>query len=80
MPFEPSGKSDRVYNLSLLHAFVANVFQLISVSLLFRYADYVSSIGGDEWHLGWIVGISAIGAILFRIVQGAALAWRCLCQ
>ena len=70
---EPHEKPDRVYNLSLLHAFIANVFQLISVSLLFRYADYVSSIGGDEWHLGWIVGISAVGAILFRIIQGAAI-------
>ncbi len=68
-----SNESPRIYNLSLLCAFTANVFQLVSVSLLFRYADFVTNIGGDEWHLGWIVGISAVGAILSRIIQGSAI-------
>lgn len=62
-----------VYNASLLLAFVANVFQLVSVSLLFRYSDFVNSLGGNEWHLGWIVGIGSVGAIVFRLVQGMAI-------
>ena len=63
----------RVYNASLLLAFVANVFQLIAVSLLFRYSDFVNVLGGNEWHLGWIVGLSSVGAIVFRLVQGTAI-------
>ena len=66
-------KLQPVYNASLLMAFVANVFQLISVSLLFRYADFISGLGGDEWHLGWIVGIGSVGAVVFRLVQGMAI-------
>lgn len=66
-------RPQRVYGVSLLFAFLANVFLLISVSLLFRYADFVSSIGGSEWHLGWIVGVGAIGAIVFRLGLGAAI-------
>ena len=64
---------ERVYNVSLLFAFLANVFLLISVSLLFRYADFVSDIGGSEWHLGWIVGTSSVGAIVFRLWLGTAI-------
>ena len=37
---EPGANSSQVYNVSLLMAFLANVFQLIAVSLLFRYSDY----------------------------------------
>lgn len=70
---EKTEQSENVYNASLLLAFIANVFQLISVSLLFRYSDFVSSLGGDEWHLGWIVGIGAVGAVVFRLAQGMAV-------
>ena len=71
-PTERSG-SARVYNISLLFAFVTNVFQLIAVSLLFRYSDFVNVSGGDEWHLGWIVGLASVGAIGFRLFQGSAI-------
>ncbi len=63
----------RVYNLSLLMAFVANVFQLVSVSLLFRYSDFVYGLDGTEWNLGWIVGIGSVGAVAFRLFQGMAV-------
>ena len=62
-------------NVSLLFAFLANVFQLISVSLLFRYSDFVNQVGGTEFDLGLIVGIATVGAIVFRFVQGAAIDW-----
>ena len=63
----------RVYNSSLILAFLANVFQLVAVSLLFRYSDFVDVLGGDEWHLGWIVGIASVGAIVCRLIQGTAI-------
>ena len=65
--------SKSVYNASLIFAFVANFFQMIGISLLFRYSDFVESIGGTEWHLGFLIGTGAIGAIVFRIVQGKAV-------
>ncbi len=72
-----SNLSDRqntpIYNLSLILAFVANFFQMIGISLLFRYSDFVESIGGNEWHLGWLIGTGAIGAIAFRAIQGRAV-------
>lgn len=46
---------------------------LMSISLLFRYADFIKSMGGDEWHLGWVVGLGSVGAIVFRIYQGTAI-------
>ncbi len=46
---------------------------LMSISVLFRYADFVESLGGSEWHLGWIVGLGTVGAIIFRIFQGTAI-------
>ena len=46
---------------------------LMSISLLFRYADFIESMGGNEWHLGWVVGLGSVGAILFRIYQGSAI-------
>ncbi|MEE2826764.1 MAG: MFS transporter [Planctomycetota bacterium] len=70
---EPGANSSQVYNVSLLMAFLANVFQLIAVSLLFRYSDFVNVLGGDEWHLGWIVGIASFGAIACRLIQGTAI-------
>lgn len=62
-----------VYNSSLLLAFIANVFQLISIGLLYRYSDFVAVSGGEEWELGLITGLATIGAILFRVVQGVAI-------
>jgi MFS family permease len=63
----------RVYDATFYCAYLANVFMLLSISLLFRYADFIESIGGNEWHLGWIVGIGSVGAIVFRIYQGTAI-------
>ena len=72
MTIEPY-QSNRVYNWSLLFSFVANVFQLVSVSLLFRYSDFITNLGGNEWHLGWVVGVASTGAILIRLFLGSAV-------
>ncbi len=62
-----------VYNASLLFAFIANVFQLISIGLLYRYSDFINISDGQALDLGLITGLATIGAILFRIVQGMAI-------
>ena len=72
-PDQPVWEPTRIYDAVFFCSFFANVFMLISISLLFRYADFIKSVGGDEWHLGWIVGFGSVGAILFRIYQGNAI-------
>jgi len=70
---DPTSSSGSIYNLSLILAFVANLFQMIGISLLFRYSDFINHLGGSEWELGWIIGVASVGALAFRIVQGPAV-------
>ncbi len=53
--------------------FAANSCTSISVSLLFRYKDFVASIGGGELELGWIVGLGMVGSVLMRLWQGVGI-------
>ncbi len=46
---------------------------MVGVSIMFRYADLISYLGGTEYELGWIVGIGMLGAIAMRIFQGPAI-------
>ncbi len=77
MSVKPSAEDiappQKLYDTVFFCTYFANVFMLTSFSLLFRFADFVESLGGDEWHLGWIVGLGTVGAIIFRLVQGAAI-------
>jgi len=66
-------RSQQVYDVTFGFTFVANVSLMSAVSLLFRYSDFVQISGGSELHLGWIVGIGALGAIGIRFVQGVAI-------
>ncbi len=43
---------------------------MITVSLMFRYADFITFLGGTEYELGWIVGIGMVGAVFMRALQG----------
>jgi len=44
-----------------------------AVSLLFRYADFVTCLGGSEMQLGLIVGTGMVGSLAMRAVQGVAI-------
>ena len=50
---------------------------MVAVSLLYRYADFVSSLGGTELQLGLIVGLGMVGSVLVRAFQGAGSTARC---
>ena len=52
---------------------MANLLVMVSMSLLFRYADFVTLLGGSEWHLGWIVGTGVMGSLVMRLVLGAGI-------
>ena len=39
----------------------------------FRYADFVTLLGGTEFHLGWIVGVGMVGSLLIRLALGSCI-------
>jgi MFS family permease len=64
---QPSATYDRSFWL----AYLANLLLASACSLLFRYADFVSLLGGSEFHLGWIVGVGMVGSLAMRLFLGS---------
>jgi MFS family permease len=46
---------------------------MISITMLFRYADFIVFLGGSEWHLGWIVGVGMVGSLAVRLAMGQTI-------
>ena len=44
---------------------------MAAVAVLYRYADFVTLLGGTEFHLGWIVGVGMVGSLAMRMVLGS---------
>jgi len=65
--------TDSAYGATFWAAYTANITLMIAVSLLFRYADFITFLGGGEYELGWIVGIGMLGALAMRVVQGVGI-------
>ena len=53
--------------------YLANLGLMVTVSLLFRYADFIQHLGGTEKQLGVITGLGMVGAITARCFQGVAI-------
>jgi len=62
-----------VYGSTFWLAYAANTALMIAFSILFRYANFVTYVGGDEVDLGWIVGVGAVGALIMRVVLGVGI-------
>jgi MFS family permease len=65
--------SSRPYGSSFWYAYLANITVMTGIAVLYRYADFVSVLGGSEFHLGWIVGIGMSGSLLTRLAVGSAI-------
>jgi len=61
-----------MYNRTFWLAYAANTMLMVCVSLLFRYANFVSLRGGSELTLGLIVGVGMVGALAMRGILGMA--------
>lgn len=61
------------YGRTFWLAYFANTTLMITVSLLFRYSDFVHLLGGTELQLGWIVGVGAVGSLMMRLAQGVGI-------
>ena len=54
-------------------SYASNLLVMVGVALLYRYADFVTGLGGGEYELGWIVGIGMIGSLATRLTIGAGI-------
>jgi MFS family permease len=76
---QPSSNDDgcsgpsRPYGTSFWFAYLACITVSTGIALLYRYADFVTVLGGTELHLGWIVGLGMTGSLLTRLAVGTAI-------
>ena len=66
----PPVEAPPAYGRPFWLAYTANVLLLAGIGILFRYADFVTLLGGTELHLGWIVGVGMVGSLFMRVVLG----------
>lgn len=69
----PQPAQPRKWGASFWFTYGSNTSMMAAVSLLYRYADFVLSLGGTELRLGLIVGLGMIGSLLMRAFQGAGV-------
>lgn len=65
--------SSSIYNRVFWLAYVANVSLVMANALTFRFAEFVSWLGGSEETAGTIVSVGIIGALLVRLVLGQGI-------
>ncbi len=63
----------RAYGAGFWTAYLANILVSAAWALLFRYADFVTHLGGSELHLGWIVGVGMVGSVVMRFFLGSGI-------
>ncbi len=71
-PTDPTGRPT-AYGPPFWLAYAANTLVMVAISLLFRYADFVTLLGGTELHLGWIVGVGMVGSLAMRVALGMGI-------
>ncbi|MBA4020533.1 MAG: hypothetical protein C0483_25520 [Pirellula sp.] len=70
---EGRSSADTGFGRPFWFSYAANFSMMVSVSLLFVYGEFIESIGGEEWNVGWIVGTGMVGGILMRFAQGVGI-------
>lgn len=57
---------DRLYDRNFAIAFASQILFVLAGSLLAHYARWISFLGGDERHVGWIMGVAPVISLFFR--------------
>lgn len=70
---EPDEPGCSPYDGSFWLAHAANTLVAVAAGLNYRYADFVTFLGGSELHLGWIVGVGMVGSVLVRLGFGPGI-------
>ncbi len=73
LPSLDGSQASNPYGPRFWLTYVSNIGLMATVSLLFRYADFIEHLGGTEKQLGLITGIGMFGAITARCFQGVAI-------
>ena len=68
-----SGGPHVAYGSPFWMAYASTTLAMAAVALLFRYADFITLLGGTEFHLGWIVGVGMIGSLAMRLSMGSCI-------
>ncbi|EAQ78717.1 MFS transporter [Blastopirellula marina] len=58
------------YNRDFWLSYCANLALIVGMSSLFRYADFISYLGGGPYQLGLVTGCGMTGGLLGRFLQG----------
>ncbi|HVX59911.1 MAG TPA: MFS transporter [Pirellulales bacterium] len=53
--------------------YAANLLLMVAVSLLYRYGDFVTYLGGSEVNLGWVIAVGMVGSLAMRMGQGVGI-------
>ncbi|MCA9070346.1 MAG: MFS transporter [Planctomycetaceae bacterium] len=69
----PDNSSGTIYNHVFWLAYAANVSLVMANALTFRFAEFISWLGGTEETAGTIVSVGIIGALTVRLVLGQAI-------
>ncbi|MBN1911209.1 MAG: MFS transporter [Pirellulales bacterium] len=69
----PPPREISAYDRRFWLAYSANLLAMLTVVLLYRYADLVSHLGGGPYELGWIVGVGMMGVLPTRFVLGGVI-------
>jgi MFS family permease len=72
-PVAASIRTKSAYGRAFWLTYLSLSSLMIAVSLMYRYADFISFLGGGEWELGTVVGVGMIGSLLMRLVQGTGI-------
>ena len=62
-----------VYGRAFWCTYLANTAFTVAMAMMYRYADFVIALGGNEWTVGSIVGVGMIGSLAMRFFQGFAI-------
>jgi MFS family permease len=72
-PSAPAAAEPALYDRTFWLVYASNMTLMVAVALLYRYADLVTFLGGDELLLGWIVGVGTVGSLAMRFAQGVGI-------
>jgi MFS family permease len=62
-----------IYGREFWLTYLSNTALMVAISLMYRYADFVLFLGGNEWTVGRIVGVGMIGSLVMRCLQGMGI-------
>jgi MFS family permease len=71
LPARPSAAS--AYGRAFWLSYLSLTSLMIAVSMMYRYADFVTFLGGSEPDLGAIVGVGMVGSLVMRLAQGVGI-------